>query len=59
MAPALSYNLPDMVFVTGASSGLGTGICKHLLAAGVTTIGVDLGSQPDSDYWCGLHASAG
>ena len=48
MQPALSFNLPEMVFVTGASSGLGTGICKHLLESGVRTIGVDLGASPQS-----------
>jgi NAD(P)-dependent dehydrogenase (short-subunit alcohol dehydrogenase family) len=46
MTPMLSYSLPEMVFVTGAASGLGTGICKHLLEAGVNTVGVDLGPAP-------------
>jgi NAD(P)-dependent dehydrogenase (short-subunit alcohol dehydrogenase family) len=47
MPPTLSYPLPEMVIVTGAASGLGTGICRHLLEAGVQTVGVDLGVQPD------------
>ncbi len=46
MPPVVSYHLPEMVFVTGASSGLGTGICKHLLEAGVDTVGIDLGPAP-------------
>ncbi len=48
MTAALSFTLPEMVFVTGASSGLGTGICRHLLEAGVTAIGIDLGLAPDT-----------
>lgn len=46
MAAVLSFNLPELVVVTGASSGLGTAICKHLIEAGVTTLGVDLGPAP-------------
>ena len=48
MQPALSFNLPELVFVTGASSGLGTGICRHLLQSGVRTVGIDLGAAPPS-----------
>ena len=48
MPPVLSYHLPEMVVVTGASSGLGTGICRLLLEAGVDTVGVDLGPAPGS-----------
>jgi NAD(P)-dependent dehydrogenase (short-subunit alcohol dehydrogenase family) len=46
MSPALSFNLPEMTVVTGASSGLGTSICKLLGECGVKTIGVDLGEAP-------------
>lgn len=48
MPPVLSFSLPEMVFVTGASSGLGTGICRHLVESGVNTVGIDLGAQPES-----------
>jgi len=43
---ALNFELPEMVLVTGAASGLGAGICRYLLAAGVTTVGIDLGAAP-------------
>jgi NAD(P)-dependent dehydrogenase (short-subunit alcohol dehydrogenase family) len=38
----LSFQLPDIVLVSGASSGLGHEVCGLLLAAGVRTIGVDV-----------------
>jgi NAD(P)-dependent dehydrogenase (short-subunit alcohol dehydrogenase family) len=47
MAAQLTFNLPDLVVVTGAASGLGTGICRQLVANGVSVIGVDIGKAPD------------
>lgn len=46
MASVLSFNLPEAVFVTGASSGLGTSICNQLMSLGVDTFGIDLGDAP-------------
>lgn len=46
MSAQLICNLPELVVVTGASSGLGTGICRLLVAAGVATLGVDIGNAP-------------
>lgn len=43
MPATVTYALPDTVLVTGASSGLGTSVCRLLLEAGVKTIGIDLG----------------
>ena len=40
-AASLSFTLPGAVVVSGASSGLGYAVCGLLIAAGVTTIGVD------------------
>lgn len=47
MSGKLSADLPELVVVTGASSGLGTAICAHLIASKVKVIGVDLGAAPD------------
>jgi len=47
MAAKLSANLPELVMVTGASSGLGTAICAHLIASKAKVIGIDLGDAPD------------
>ncbi len=44
--PTLTCTLPESVLVTGASSGLGTAICRLLIDCGVTTIGVDIGEAP-------------
>ncbi len=46
MAATLSFALPDAVVVTGASSGLGNGLCRLLAANGVDTVGVDLTEAP-------------
>jgi NAD(P)-dependent dehydrogenase (short-subunit alcohol dehydrogenase family) len=42
----LTFALPETVVVTGASSGLGNGICRLLAASGVDTVGVDLAKAP-------------
>ena len=47
MAAQLVCALPELVVVTGASSGLGMGLCRQLVAAGVAVIGVDIGKAPD------------
>lgn len=47
MAAQLTCNLPELVVVTGASSGLGTAICRQLATANVMVIGVDVGNAPD------------
>lgn len=39
---AVSFALPQSVVVSGASSGLGNGLCRLLVSCGVDTIGVDL-----------------
>lgn len=46
MPASLTFNLPDTVYVTGASSGLGTAICQRLVDSGVDTIGIDIGTAP-------------
>jgi NAD(P)-dependent dehydrogenase (short-subunit alcohol dehydrogenase family) len=38
---SLSFALPTAVAVSGAASGLGHAVCALLVAAGVTTVGVD------------------
>jgi NAD(P)-dependent dehydrogenase (short-subunit alcohol dehydrogenase family) len=38
----VSYQLPAVVVVTGASSGLGEDICQMLLNSGVSTLGIDI-----------------
>ena len=45
-APSFSLALPEAVVVSGASSGLGNGLCRLLVASGVHTIGVDLAKAP-------------
>lgn len=46
--PSISLELPELVVVTGAASGLGTSVCEQLLRCGVATIGVDIGAAPNS-----------
>jgi NAD(P)-dependent dehydrogenase (short-subunit alcohol dehydrogenase family) len=46
MAAVLSFALPETVVVSGASSGLGNGLCRLLVASGVDTIGVDIAKAP-------------
>jgi NAD(P)-dependent dehydrogenase (short-subunit alcohol dehydrogenase family) len=47
-SPNVSFSLPDIVVVTGASSGLGHELCRLLIGAGVATVGVDIAkAQPD------------
>jgi NAD(P)-dependent dehydrogenase (short-subunit alcohol dehydrogenase family) len=41
-SPELSFPLPDVVAVSGASSGLGKSICQLLAERHVRTVGVDL-----------------
>ena len=38
----MSSDLPDTVIVTGAASGIGHAIARHLLAQGVTVAGIDI-----------------
>ncbi|MBB6469151.1 NAD(P)-dependent dehydrogenase (short-subunit alcohol dehydrogenase family) [Aminobacter lissarensis] len=45
--PAVTFELPDLVVVTGTSSGLGSEVAGLLLSCGVKVIGVDL-SQSQS-----------
>jgi NAD(P)-dependent dehydrogenase (short-subunit alcohol dehydrogenase family) len=42
MSASVSFQLPETVIVSGASSGLGHELCALLIEAGVNTIGVDL-----------------
>jgi NAD(P)-dependent dehydrogenase (short-subunit alcohol dehydrogenase family) len=42
----VTFALPDVVVVSGASSGLGNGLGRLLVASGVDTIGVDLAKAP-------------
>jgi NAD(P)-dependent dehydrogenase (short-subunit alcohol dehydrogenase family) len=42
----LTLALPEAVVVSGASSGLGNGLCRLLVASGVATIGVDVAKAP-------------
>jgi NAD(P)-dependent dehydrogenase (short-subunit alcohol dehydrogenase family) len=53
-SPSLSFDLPELVVVTGSSSGLGERLCRLLVARGVITIGVDLGPASED-----LAATAG
>lgn len=46
--PGLHAALPALVVVSGTASGLGTRIARQLVDCGVTTIGVDIASQPGS-----------
>jgi NAD(P)-dependent dehydrogenase (short-subunit alcohol dehydrogenase family) len=46
--PQLTFELPDTVVVTGASSGLGHELCSLLVEAGVATVGVDLAAAQDN-----------
>lgn len=43
---AVSFALPATVVVSGASSGLGSELCRLLAGAGVAGIGVDLAGEP-------------
>lgn len=43
---AVTFALPQTVVVTGASSGLGEGLCRLLVSCDVDTIGVDLSEAP-------------
>ncbi|MCB1487492.1 MAG: SDR family oxidoreductase [Bauldia sp.] len=40
--PSFTLALPETVVVSGAASGLGLGVCRHLAASGVKTVGVDV-----------------
>lgn len=54
--PQLTFELPDTVVVTGASSGLGHELCSLLVEAGVATVGVDLSAaQDDLAALAGYH----
>lgn len=44
--PALSFELPDVVAVSGSSSGLGFELCQLLLGRGVQVVGVDVAPVP-------------
>ena len=44
--PALSFELPDVVAVSGSSSGLGFELCQLLLGRGVQVVGVDVAPAP-------------
>ncbi|WSG98157.1 hypothetical protein U8P76_29095 (plasmid) [Rhizobium johnstonii] len=58
--PQLTFELPDTVVVTGASSGLGHELCSLLVEAGVATVGVDLSAaQDDLAALAGYHHVAG
>jgi NAD(P)-dependent dehydrogenase (short-subunit alcohol dehydrogenase family) len=43
---SMNCHPPDTVVVTGASSGLGTALCRLLVECGVNTFGVDVGAAP-------------
>ncbi|NTC20773.1 SDR family NAD(P)-dependent oxidoreductase [Agrobacterium tumefaciens] len=59
-SPVVQFSLPEMVVVTGASSGLGHELSRLLLANGVATVGVDVaGAQPDLAAITGYHHVAG
>jgi NAD(P)-dependent dehydrogenase (short-subunit alcohol dehydrogenase family) len=45
-APAISFALPEVVVVSGASSGLGLSLCRLLSNCGVSAIGVDVAAVP-------------
>jgi NAD(P)-dependent dehydrogenase (short-subunit alcohol dehydrogenase family) len=48
MSASVSFQLPETVIVSGASSGLGHELCALLIESGVKTIGVDLAeAQPN------------
>ncbi|MBY2942418.1 SDR family oxidoreductase [Rhizobium leguminosarum] len=58
--PQLTFELPDTVVVTGASSGLGHELCSLLVEAGVATVGVDLAAAQDNlAALAGYHHVAG
>ncbi|MFK3724289.1 SDR family NAD(P)-dependent oxidoreductase [Pseudomonas monteilii] len=40
--PSIAFQLPAVVVVSGASSGLGSDLCRMLVGSNVTTIGVDI-----------------
>jgi NAD(P)-dependent dehydrogenase (short-subunit alcohol dehydrogenase family) len=48
MSASMICSLPETVVVTGASSGLGTAICRLLVDCRVNTFGVDVGEPPNS-----------
>ncbi|MGO7591021.1 SDR family NAD(P)-dependent oxidoreductase [Rhizobium leguminosarum] len=58
--PQLTFELPDTVVVTGASSGLGHELCSLLVEAGVAAVGVDLAAARDNlAALAGYHHVAG
>lgn len=59
-SPVVQFSLPQMVVVTGASSGLGHELSRLLIANGVATVGVDVANpQPDLASATGYHHIAG
>lgn len=44
---AITFKLPETAVVSGSSSGLGSELCRLLVASGVDTIGVDLAPKPE------------
>jgi len=46
-APALVFDLPAQIVVTGAASGLGQALCQLLLGTGAKVLGVDLNPAAD------------
>src|ERR1700677_1556739 len=58
--PTISFALPDVVVVSGASSGLGLSICRLLASRAVSTIGIDLAAAPKETHDLpGYHHIAG
>ncbi|MEY9380630.1 SDR family NAD(P)-dependent oxidoreductase [Rhizobium leguminosarum] len=59
-SPVVQFSLPEMVVVTGASSGLGHELSRLLIANGVATVGVDVAdAQPDLETSPRYHHVAG
>jgi len=47
-SPALVFDLPEQIVVTGTSSGLGHALCRLLLGSGSRVLGVDINAAPEN-----------